>query len=100
VRLVASIKLKHTTASTLLKRLNSYSQQHPLYQAIKEFGKVVRILFLLRYMDDEMQGKESISKITKPKTHTNLPEQSSMPTMEKSTLLLVKNISSPMPVSF
>lgn len=57
VRLVASIKLKHTTASTLLRRLNSYSQQHPLYQAIKEFGKVVRTLFLLRYMDDEMLRK-------------------------------------------
>jgi TnpA family transposase len=54
LRLVTSIKLKHTTASTVLKRLNSYALQNPLYQALKELGKGIRTLFLLRYMDDEM----------------------------------------------
>lgn len=42
-----------TLASLVMKRLNSYALQNPLYQALKEFGKEVRTLFLLRYMDDE-----------------------------------------------
>jgi TnpA family transposase len=47
LRFVATIKLKHTTASQLFKRLNSYSEQHPFYQALKEFGKIIKTLFIL-----------------------------------------------------
>lgn len=53
LRLVASIKLKHTMASLVMRRLNSYALQNPLYQAMKELGKVLRTIFILRYMDDE-----------------------------------------------
>jgi TnpA family transposase len=53
LRLVVSIRLKHTMASLVMKRLNSYALQNPLYQALKELGKVIRTQFLLRYMDDE-----------------------------------------------
>ena len=35
LRFVATVQLKVTTASQLFKRLNSYSRQHPLYQALK-----------------------------------------------------------------
>lgn len=52
LRLVASIKLKHVSASSILRRINSYSRQHPVYLALKELGKVVRTEFLLRYMDE------------------------------------------------
>jgi TnpA family transposase len=52
LRFVASIKLKETTASQLFKRLNSYSNSHPLWQALKEFGQVIKTLFILRYLDD------------------------------------------------
>lgn len=48
---IATIKLKEATASQLFKRLNSYSRQHPLYQALKEFGKIPKSDFLLRYID-------------------------------------------------
>jgi TnpA family transposase len=41
LRFIATIKLKQATASQLFKRLNSYSRQHPLYQALKEFGKLL-----------------------------------------------------------
>jgi TnpA family transposase len=53
LRLLVSLKLKHTTPSVILNRLNSYALQNPLYQALKELGKLVRTIFLLRYMDDE-----------------------------------------------
>ena len=61
LRFVATIKLKHTTASQLFKRLNSYSNQHPLYQALKEFGKIIKTLFILRYVNDS-ELRQSIEK--------------------------------------
>lgn len=45
LRFIATIRLKVATASQLFKRLNSYSRQHPLYQALKEFGKLPKSLF-------------------------------------------------------
>lgn len=52
LRFIATIRLKVTTASQLFKRLNSYSKQHPLYRALKEFGKGPKTLFILKYVDD------------------------------------------------
>ena len=54
LRFMATIRLKITTASQLFKRLNSYSKQHPLYRAIKEFGKIPKTLFILKYYDDHI----------------------------------------------
>lgn len=51
LRFVATIKLKEATASQLFKRLNSYARQHPLYVALKEFGRIPKSDFLLRYID-------------------------------------------------
>ena len=51
LRLVMSLKQKHMTASTVLRRLNSYSQHHPVYLVLRELGRAVRIEFLLRYME-------------------------------------------------
>jgi TnpA family transposase len=44
--------LKETTASQLLKRLSSYSRQHPLYRALKAFGQIIKSTYLLQYIDD------------------------------------------------
>jgi len=52
LRFMATIKLKETTASQLFKRLNSYSKQHILYRAMKEFGRVIKSIFILNYIDD------------------------------------------------
>jgi len=52
LRLVATIKLKENTASDIFRRLNSYSRQHALYQALKAFGQIIKSLFILRYVDD------------------------------------------------
>src|ERR1700675_772103 len=40
------------TASDLFRRLNSYSKQHALYQALKAFGQVPKSLFILQVIDD------------------------------------------------
>ncbi len=52
LRFIATIQLKIATTSQLFKRLNSYSHQHSLYKALKEFGKIPKSLFLLKYRDD------------------------------------------------
>ena len=52
LRFIATIKLKETTASDLFRRLNSYSIQHTLYRALKAFGRIIKSIFILRYVDD------------------------------------------------
>lgn len=61
LRLIATIRLKIATASQLFKRLNSYSRQHLLYRAMKEFGKAPKTVFILKYCDD-LQFRQSIEK--------------------------------------
>jgi TnpA family transposase len=52
LRFIITIKERKTTATQLLKRLTSYSRQHKLYTALKEFGKIIKTDFLLNYIDD------------------------------------------------
>jgi TnpA family transposase len=52
LRFMTTIKLKYTPASSLLKRLSSYAREHPLYKALKEFGRIIKSLFMLKYLDD------------------------------------------------
>lgn len=52
LRFIATIKLKVATASDLFRRLNSYSRQHSLYRALKEFGRIPKSQHLLRWIDD------------------------------------------------
>ena len=52
LRFMATIKLKYTPASQLLKRLSSYAKEHPLYKALKEFGRIIKSIFILTYLDD------------------------------------------------
>ena len=52
LRVVLSIKSGKILPSTLLRRLNNYSRKNKLYQAIRELGRVVRTIFLLRWLTD------------------------------------------------
>ncbi len=61
LRFLVTIKLKEATASQLFKRLNSYAKQHPLYKALKEFGKIIKSLFMLDYIAD-VKLRQAIEK--------------------------------------
>ena len=61
LRFITTIKLKHTTATQLFKRLNSYTKQHSLYRSLKEFGKIIKTIFILKYVD-EPEFRQSIEK--------------------------------------
>ncbi len=83
LRFIATIKLKEATASQLFKRLNSYSRQHPLYHALKEFGKIPKSDFLLRYTDihglrqaveKQLNKGESVNKLARAVSFGNNQE--------------------------
>ena len=61
LRLITTIKLKETTASDIFRRLNSYSKQHRLYQALKAFGQIIKSDFVLRYVDD-VELRQAVEK--------------------------------------
>ena len=61
LRLVTTIKLKESSASDIFRRLNSYSKQHKLYQALKSFGQIIKSDFILRYIDD-VELRQAIEK--------------------------------------
>jgi len=63
LRFIATIKLRAATASQLFKRLNSYSKKHPLYEALEEFGKITRTIFILRFIDD-VEFRQIIMRMT------------------------------------
>lgn len=52
LRLIATIRLKEATASNVFRRLSSYAKQNPLYQALKEFGRIIKTIFLLQYINE------------------------------------------------
>lgn len=62
LRLAASIKLGEVTASQVFSRLNSYSRtDNPLYLALKEFGRIIKSHYILRYVDD-LNLRSSVQK--------------------------------------
>jgi len=63
LRVAISIKVGKITASTILRRLGTYSRKNKLYWAFRELGKAVRTLFLLRYIDD-VEVRKSIHAAT------------------------------------
>ncbi len=48
----AGVKLGENTASQIFRHTSSYSKHHPLYCALKEFGRIIKSIFILRYIDN------------------------------------------------
>jgi TnpA family transposase len=66
LRLTLTIKERRVSASQLLKRLTSYSRKHKLYQALREFGRIIKTRFLLTYIDDvslRQQIEKQLNKV-------------------------------------
>jgi TnpA family transposase len=61
LRLMVTLKSGKTTAYRIFKRLSSYARQNPLHQALKEYGKIIKSGFILRYFDD-MALRQAIEK--------------------------------------
>lgn len=52
LRVAMSIQAGTVRSSTVLRKLCSKSRKNKLYYAFRELGRVVRTIFLLKYMDD------------------------------------------------
>lgn len=50
-RIVASLGLKTTTQSTIIKKLSSYTRNNRMQQAIIEYDKILKTLYMLEYVD-------------------------------------------------
>jgi len=61
LRFMVTIKSRHSTASQLFKRLSSYALDNPLYKALKEFGRIIKSLFILTWYDD-VEWRQRIQK--------------------------------------
>jgi TnpA family transposase len=53
LRLVASMKFGHTTASLLIAKLHASSRQSTLAKALHEYGRLIRTLYVCRYVADD-----------------------------------------------
>ena len=53
LRLVGSMKFGHTTASLLIAKLHASSRQNSLARALQEYGRLIRTIYLCRYVTDE-----------------------------------------------
>lgn len=52
IQVVLSIKAGKILPSTLLRKLGNYSRKNRLYLAYRELGRVIRTIFLLKYISD------------------------------------------------
>jgi TnpA family transposase len=63
---MVAIKLKHTIASQLLKKLSFYAKDYKLYKTLKEFGRIVKSIFILTYLHDvelRQRIKKQLNKV-------------------------------------
>jgi len=50
LRVVGSLKLGWVTASLFIGKLQSFPQQNALLKALQEYGRLVKTIFILRYL--------------------------------------------------
>jgi TnpA family transposase len=74
LRAVLSIKAGRLLPSAILRRLATYSRKNRLYFAFRELGRVIRTIFLLRYLDS-IELRRTINAATNKSEHFNLYSQ-------------------------
>ena len=53
MRVVLSIESGQISSDMLLRKLGNYSRKNKLYQAFRELGRVIRTIFLLKFISDQ-----------------------------------------------
>jgi TnpA family transposase len=51
LRVAGSLKLGWVTASLLIGKLRSYPRQNRLSRALQEYGRLLKTIFILRYLE-------------------------------------------------
>lgn len=74
LRVAISIKAGHIKAATILRRLGTYSRKNKLYFAFLELGKVVRTIFLLKYISDAELRRTITATTNKCESYNNFTQ--------------------------
>ena len=51
-RIVISLQQKTTTQAALIRKLSTYSKNDPLLQALTEYDRMIKAMYILEYIDD------------------------------------------------
>ncbi len=51
-RIVISLQQKTTTQASLIRKLSTYSKNDPLLQALTEYDRMIKAMYILEYIDD------------------------------------------------
>jgi TnpA family transposase len=65
VRIMASIKTRRVSASLILTKLSSYARQNPVYQGLRELGRVDKTKLILKCLHDESFRRLQTKEINK-----------------------------------
>ncbi|WP_217277069.1 Tn3 family transposase [Photorhabdus heterorhabditis] len=71
IQVVLSIQAGRVLPSMLLRKLNSHNRQNKLYRAFRELGRVIRTLFLLRYLAEADFRQTIRAETTKIESHND-----------------------------
>jgi TnpA family transposase len=74
LQIVLSIKIGKISSSLLLRKLGSYSKRNKLCLALREFGYVIRTLFLLDYISDVELREEITAQTNKVESYNGFTE--------------------------
>lgn len=65
LRVVGSFKLGWVTASLFISKLQSFPQQNALTRSLQEYGRLVKTIFILRYLDSEEYRRRISTQLNK-----------------------------------
>jgi len=74
LRVAGSLKRGWVTASLLISRLQSYRRQNALTRALLEYGRLVKTIFILRYLESEQFRRRINTQLNKGESLHSLRE--------------------------
>jgi TnpA family transposase len=74
MRVILSIRQGHLLPSTILRKLGNYSRQNSLYKAFRELGRVIRTMFLLKFISDETLRRKITATTNKIESYNRFTE--------------------------
>ena len=74
LRVAGSLKRGWVTASLLISRLQSYRRQPALTRALQEYGRLIKTIFILRYLESEQLRRRIHTQINKGESLHSLRE--------------------------
>jgi TnpA family transposase len=74
LRVAGSLKRGWVTASLLIGRLQSYRRQPALMRALQEYGRLVKTIFILRYLESEQLRRRINTQLNKGESLHSLRE--------------------------